>query len=709
MILQQRVPMKENSQSKHKIIYTSSSSCSTSLGKSDAQSPEALEIGRKIHESLKGIPSKIAHETLEEAQSKIREGLHNEALALLLQNAFFITKLRDKRVLEIIESIDSFNLDCRQEHLFYCLGYASIIGELKEVIKYIDLLESEFSDSLDDKHLNGFTLERARYAKEQGKRHLAVIHYQELLKRKHTSPRDTAVAYQGLADLANNDQDTSRYHKLSADKFLEAGLNKDAITNLLQLSKLQAKESPDLALITLETCLQLAGSDDLLDRHGKAHLLQDKATYLHKLGEKEEALKTIEDAFILDEGVFGAEMNLHTSYRMAAQYASELGIKDKADHYTKLAVDIAAAIDDELFNLQTKIADYYNEHDRLSRDLLNEVIEFGNSGLIGTVLLKESLDPSNSITESIDFLDAALGHLGKNDARGVIDLVHFHFGLIYQKQGLTTDAEESYLKSLDANPYNYPAANNLAGLYMKSEQWEKAGEFFDTRIKLLGELPNMCFVYGKALYEQHRYYEALDFFNKANPETKGLLQLKNDCFNNMPKSMIATSFKPEVVVEITSDNLLAALKEFSATVSSQNRMYFWQSDKKGGHKWNKNPEEIGKQLLIAFLSAKFGKESVQIIQEHRAGAGFIDLYLFLAGGLKVVVELKMCGAPYTSSYAISGKDQIVHYQNNTGSHLGYLVVFDGRKRDFAKGFQELQVVEDKTIFSVAVDVRNTVK
>ncbi|HHF2906468.1 TPA: tetratricopeptide repeat protein [Vibrio diabolicus] len=700
--------MKEHSQSKHKITYTSSLS-STSLGKSDAQSPEALEIGRKIHESLQGIPSQIAHETLEEAQRKIREGLHTEALALLLENAFFITKLRDKRVLEIIESIDSFNLDCRQEHLFYCLGYASIIGELQKVTKYIDLLESEFSDSLDEKHLDGFTLERARYAKEQGKRHLAVIHYQELLKREHASPRDTAVAYQGLADLANNDQDIARYHKLSADKFLEAGQKKGAITNLLQLSKLQAKESPDLALRTLETCLQLAGSDDLLDRHGKAHLLQDKATYLHKLGEKEEALKTIENAFILDEGVFGAEINLHTSYRMAAQYASELGIKDKVARYTKLAVGISSAIDDELFNLQTKIADYYNEHDRLSRDLLNEVMAFGNSGLIGTVLLKESLDPSNSITDSIDFLDAALGHLEKKDDRGVIDLVHFHFGLIYQKQGLTTDAEESYLKSLDTNPYNYPAANNLAGLYMKSEQWEKAGEFFRARIKLLGELPNMCFGYGKALYEQHRYHEALEFFNKANPETKDLLQLKNDCFIKMPKGMIATSFKPEVVVEITSDNLLAALKEFSATISSQNRMHFWQSDKKGGHKWNKNPEEIGKQLLIAFLSAKFGKDNVQIIQEHRAGAGFIDLYLFLVGGLKVVVELKMCGAPYTSSYAISGKDQIVHYQNNTGSNLGYLVVFDGRKRDFAKGFKDLQIVENKTIYSIAVDVRNTVK
>lgn len=702
-------PMKEHSQSEHKITYTSSSA-SKPLGTIDAQSPEALDIGRKIHESLQGVPSQIAHDTLVDTQSKIEEGLHEEAIDLLLQNAFFITKLKDKRVLDVIESIDSTNLDkeLRKSHLSLCLGYASIIGELNAVIKYVELLESEFSENLNDSYLEGFILERARYAKEEGKRNLAVIQYQELIKRENASPRNTAVAYQGLADLATNEEDIARYHRLSADKFLEAGQKKGAITNLLQLSKLQAKESQSSALETLETCLKLVDSDDLLERHGKAHLIQDKATYLHKLGSKLEALKTIEDAIGLDEGVFGAEINLHTSYMMAAQYALELGIQDKANRYNQLAVDIGSTIDDELFNLQTKVADYYDEHDQLSKEILDDVLAFGNSGLIGTVLLKESINPSNSITDSIDFLDAALGHLEKDD-RGVVDLVHFHFGLIYQEQGLTTDAEASYLKSLDANPYNYPAANNLAGLYMESEQWEKACKLFSSRIKLLGELPNMCFGYGKALYEQHKYHEALEYFNKANPDTEGLQQLKEECFIKMPKGMIATSFKPEVVVQITSDGMLAALNEFSATVSSQNRMHFWQSDKKGGHKWNKNPEEIGKQLLITFLSAKFGQSNIQIIQEHRAGAGFVDLYLLLAGGLKVVVELKMCGPSYSSSYAISGEDQIIHYQNNTGSNLGYLVVFDGRKRDYAKGLKNLQVIENKTIYSIAVDVRNTVK
>ena len=479
------------------------------------------------------------------------------------------------------------------------------------------------------------------------------------------------------------------------------------------MSKLQSKENPDLALDTIETCLTLASSDDLLDRHERANLLQEKATYLYKLSRAKEALEALEAAFELDEGVFGAEANLYTSYLVASRYSTDLGLEDKALNYAQKADALALTIDDALFTLQTKVSNYYEENDQLSKELLDEVLEFGNIRLIVTVLLKESINPLNTMTETMTLLDDALKYLEEekyNDSE-ITGLVHFHFGLIYQKQGkgMQGNAEDSYLKSLDANPYNSFSAQNLAALYMKEEQWEKAEKFFSRRVKLLGELPNICFLYGKALYKQHKYQKSWEYLNKANPDVKGLQELKEGCISNMSKGQLVTNFQPEIILQITSDDILEALKEFSDTVSSKNRMYFWQSDRKGGYKWNNKPEEIGKQLLIAFLSAKFGKDSIEILQEERAGAGFIDLYLLLAGGLKVIVELKMCGSPYSSSYAISGEDQIIHYQTNTGSNLGYLVVFDSRKRDYGKGFKNLQVIGNKTIYSIAIDVRNTIK
>ena len=71
-------------------------------------------------------------------------------------------------------------------------------------------------------------------------------------------------------------------------------------------------------------------------------------------------------------------------------------------------------------------------------------------------------------------------------------------------------------------------------------------------------------------------------------------------------------------------------------------------------------------------------------EEIVAGAGRIDLYLKFAGGLSIVVEIKMCGGSYSSAYAAAGEQQITHYMENKGTKLGYLLVFDGRTRDFGK-------------------------
>jgi tetratricopeptide (TPR) repeat protein len=702
--------MKEQNQIEYKVTFEQTKS--TSLGEIDSDTPEAVDIGRRIHESLQNMPANIAHDALEQVQDKISENAHSDAIGILRENAFFISKLTDKRVLSIIDSINSLGLDpeLRKYHLLLSLAYASHINATQAAVNYIDLLENEFGDTLDEQYLNGFILERAQLALDKGQRSLAVISYNELTYKKNASSRHVAVAYQGLAFLSSSDEDRAHYTKLSADKFLESGAKKSAISNLLVLSGLQAKELPALALETLEICLKLVNSEDIYDRHGKASLLQSKAEYLHKLGRKKQALETIEEAFVLEEGVLGAENSLHTSYRLAAQYASELGLGDKSNEFIKSAISIASTIKDEIFILQSIVAEHYIEHEQLSKELLEEVLDFGNSSLIGTVLLKESINPANTLVESMMFLEDALKHLEKRDSKNLIDLVHFHFGFIYQKQGLKGAAETSYLKSLDANPYNYSSANNLALIYMEDESWTKAENFFSARVKLLGELPNICFLYGKALYKQHKYQEALSYFRKANPDINNIQDLIEQCIDNMSKGMVSISFKPEFIVHITSDDILAALKEFSETISHNSRMHFWQFDKtKGKYKWSSRPEETTKQLLIASLSAKFGKDNITIIQEQRAGAGFIDLYVLFSGGLKVVIELKMCGEGYSSSYAISGEDQIIHYQNNTEANLGYLLIFDARKRDFAKGLKDIQIVGNKTIYSIAVDVRNKVK
>jgi hypothetical protein len=93
----------------------------------------------------------------------------------------------------------------------------------------------------------------------------------------------------------------------------------------------------------------------------------------------------------------------------------------------------------------------------------------------------------------------------------------------------------------------------------------------------------------------------------------------------------------------------------------------------------------------------------------RAGAGRIDLYIRL-GLLNVVVELKMCGGgSYSTTYALEGYEQLEHYMDAKRCNIGMLLVFDGRKRDFAKDIPRLKPMGAKTVYSVVVDVRPSVK
>jgi hypothetical protein len=128
---------------------------------------------------------------------------------------------------------------------------------------------------------------------------------------------------------------------------------------------------------------------------------------------------------------------------------------------------------------------------------------------------------------------------------------------------------------------------------------------------------------------------------------------------------------------VSRDEFDAALKEFSRFVSGAKRMTFWRKDDAGKRAWVQRPEAHAQNLLHTYMHAKFG-ERVEIFEELDTGAGRLDLYIKLSGGLSIVLELKMCGAGYSSDYAASGETQLVHYMDNRKTHLGYLVVFDAR-------------------------------
>jgi hypothetical protein len=87
----------------------------------------------------------------------------------------------------------------------------------------------------------------------------------------------------------------------------------------------------------------------------------------------------------------------------------------------------------------------------------------------------------------------------------------------------------------------------------------------------------------------------------------------------------------------------------------------------------------------------------------------LDLYIRCAGGLAEILELKILGDPYTTSYAFSGSEQIAHYMENKNVRFGFLVIFDARARDFGTGLKPIEIVGNCTVNVLFVDVRPDVR
>jgi len=158
---------------------------------------------------------------------------------------------------------------------------------------------------------------------------------------------------------------------------------------------------------------------------------------------------------------------------------------------------------------------------------------------------------------------------------------------------------------------------------------------------------------------------------------------------------------------ITYEALESALADFSKLIATEKRMTFWSSAGNRDHKWVENPESHGRNLLHVFLKARFG-DQMDLFLEIAAGAGRIDLYLKF-GKLSAVVELKMCGKGYSSTYAAHGEEQIVHYLENRDTSRGYLVIFDARMNDFGTALLDPPVSGKFTIGVRFVDVRPQVR
>ena len=335
--------------------------------------------------------------------------------------------------------------------------------------------------------------------------------------------------------------------------------------------------------------------------------------------------------------------------------------------------------------------------------------------ITGVRIIQATMDSSLTDTQRLELLEETYTRL--KSAHGRKPLLHpVSLGIAKQliAMGEQSRAVEWLRNILTRDPYDTAASADLVNTLWKMEKWGDAAIFIKQQLDIRGEHPVMLYAYGRSLFESGEFSGAIGALTRslALAENKRRLKTQVRKLRERALELGGTLIPPRPPTPpsapVTRAEFEAALDAFGHAVSSMRRMAFWgKKRKKGQRPWIERPERKAQDLLHMYLQAKFD-ERAEPFEEIIAGAGRIDLYLKLVGGLSIVLELKMCGGGYSGAYAAAGEEQITHYMENKGAKLGYLVVFDGRARLFGK-----RVLSGRrsgyTVIERSFDVRPEVK
>lgn len=681
-------------------------------GESD---PKGDEINLQISKTLKNLFTKgFTEKWLPDFNSLIENNNHLDAYKLLEKNKWTL-QFSKKNILKSLLRLDKTKLDKEQRKNFLLISIVVASQEISfgKVENEIESFLSEFGDSIEEDMKQSVQLSKGNAFAQNGKINGANNIYKEVIANDNTSAIDKAYAYRGLAEILTSEEDIIQYHNLAADKFLEAGKKQETITDMVFVSRMYEKNNPKTALKLIDDAIQLYDCENNLDKEFKAGLHQRKAGYLFSLNKFKEALESIEIACELRENLIGNEYESYSSHSVAKTLCERLNIAERALYHSNKINLLSPSMSGQEFDLQIQIQNAMDKKVKIENGLLAE-IENSEFKLFkfSAYIFNATIDKS-SFEEKLEWLDKAKLLLNDKDFYNIhYSLYYFTAAEVYRNAEKISDAIKNYELSLDYNLFHRESIQNCGAVLWKNKMWDKSLEFFKKRIDTLGESSTLCYALGRSYFELERYQEAFNYFRKISNDLNGvnISNYINECLaKDKEIKLEGKEAEPQRTIPISIESFRTTIEEFSKSISSKSRMYFWKNNS-GKYKWDTKPEERGKQFLINALEMKYGKDSIEIFQESIAGAGIIDLYLILRGGLKIVVELKICGGEgYSSSYAISGEDQLIHYLKNTSTKIGFLIVFDGRSREYEKGFKKVQSVDDLTIFTTAIEMKPTIK
>ena len=502
------------------------------------------------------------------------------------------------------------------------------------------------------------------------------------------STEGKAWAWRNIAlTLGHSGAEARAAMRASADAFLEAGNKEEACQSLMQLVDSLIGIAPVHALQTIDEILRVIDQQSIRNDELRAATHHVRANRLMAMGQIPEGFENAKCAVALRRGLLGAEESFASSLHLAGVLAEQLGDDAAAAAYRAEADQLAADAHLSHFAFTERVRTLLQSFDlQAAQTLQQEAKAAGEHDVVAAVgVIRATADPGLTDEDRLKLLETTVADLDRSAARGPQKLPAYLAlaGQLFRMKAY--DRSVSRHKGVLAlDPWNVAARDGVIQGLWNLEKWADAAAFVHAQIDLRGELPGLLFALGRSLLAAGEPSQAVTALTKsiaiapADSPLKAQAQaLREEALQDGGTLESAPAPRPPVP-SLGIAALEAALAEFAAYVSRDKRMRFWiKDDPKGDYRWIEAPERKAQDLLHTFLKGKFG-DQIAVFEEIATGAGRLDLLLQLQKALSVIIELKMVGFGYSAAYASSGTEQILHYLENRGLNLGYLIVLDGR-------------------------------
>lgn len=698
------------------------------FGRHDAEEDNELsrDIAANIFKSIGSIGKKEV-QLAKELQAKCDAYDHEDAARLALSDEVHVALMfaEGRNLFRAALNVDHTRVgeEHQERFLKFIVGLASKVGIHAPVYQQTkELLESPTNLDNDWKHslTNMLGLAEA----ERGAPEAALKIWQNLLS-EHDDVRagERGWIYRNMG-FVHLQIDSPRSQKRAVgcfqqaiDAFFEAGDKNDAIQTLEKLARLLANFSANEAFDQFERMVELCGNHGALDEEITATVHHAKANRLLNAGRYHDCHSSALEAARILRGLHGAEEVLISSLHLAAISAGFCGDDEAKAKCGKEAAELERTTGSIHFALRRRILSLMESFDQSKvGELIEEARASADKELIAAAEVAAIIgDPAFNNNDKLARFEALHTELEKLGAKGeTLKPIRMGVAVCLKELNDFESAARWFRKISDADPLDVQGATSLVDALWKADQWGDAATELAEQIARFGEQPGYLFAYGRSLFEAGDLNGAVQALTKSmklalvdsdiHQSASELRERALELGGAMPKIPLDLSPPSSVTLEQVD----AALREFGNFVSSVKRMAFWRRNKKAkGHKWVQNPERFGQTLLHTFLKARF-LQSAQIFEELNVGAGRLDVLAQFAGGLRVIIELKICGGGYSTTYAQSGDQQIQHYMENEGVCIGFLMTFDGRVHENG----ELLIANSgsrHTIREVLIDMRSTVK